>query len=96
MISLNQEIDESAELDSSTFWNLLKLRKTKSCTTTGNEIKFNDTIVRDPIEIVSQWGLYFKKLYSPSDTRNYDNVFKDKISEHIKCSNKKIVQWRLY
>ena len=49
LIPLNQEIDESAELDSSTFWKLLKLRKTKSCTTAGNEIKFNDTIVRDPV-----------------------------------------------
>ena len=90
LVTLNQEIDESAEVDSSTFWKLLKLRKPKSCTSAGNEIKFDDTIIRDPVEIVSHWGSYFKKLYTPSDNIDYDNVFKDNVSEHIKRLNNKL------
>ena len=38
LISLNEEIDRSAELDSATFWKLLKMRKNK---TTVNDVNFN-------------------------------------------------------
>ena len=90
LVTLNQEIDESAELDSSTFWKLLKLRKPKSCTSAGNEMKFNNTITRDPVEIVSHWGSYFKELYTPSENINYDNVFKENVSEYIRSLNNKL------
>ena len=90
LITLNQEIDDSAELDSSTFWKLLKLRKPKSCTSAGNEMKFNNTITRDPVEIVSHWGSYFKELYTPSENINYDNVFKENVSEYIQSLNNKL------
>ena len=37
LILLNAEIDRSAELDSTTFWKLFKMRKNKTCVSAGNE-----------------------------------------------------------
>ena len=63
------------------------MRKNKTCVSAGNEMEFNNKIYRDPVEIVSNWGSYFKSLYTPSENIKYDSVFKETISSYVKTVN---------
>ena len=56
-IELNIEIDQAAELDSALFWKKVNSRRNIFCTNAGSEIKFGDSVCRDPESIVSGWGI---------------------------------------
>ena len=47
----------------------------------GAKLRFDDKICLDPEEIVSEWGCYFRKLYSGSESPYFDPVFRRDI-EH--------------
>ena len=54
------DIDQAAEVDSALFWKKINCRKKFSSTEAGCEMKFGTTVCRDPEQIVSGWGAYFK------------------------------------
>ena len=87
LISLNNEIDRAAEVDSATFWKIIKMPRAKKGNSIGNEMKFNDVIYRDSTSITREWGLYFKELYTPSDNTNYDSDFYDFLTKHMNDIN---------
>ena len=79
LLELNAEIDQAAEVDSRFFWKKVNHRRQQSQTHAGSEIRFDNRVCRDPVDIVSEWGFYFKKLYSESNSPHFDPVFKNSI-----------------
>ena len=45
----------------------------------GSELRFGEKVCRDPEDIVSEWGCYFQKLYSESNSPMFDPVFKNDV-----------------
>ncbi|XP_053398165.1 uncharacterized protein LOC128556626 [Mercenaria mercenaria] len=76
LTSIDQELDKTAEIDSDQFWKLVRHRKKKSQSKMSSGIKFHDTVVRDREQLTEQWGLYFKSLYSPAESQNFDEQWK--------------------
>ena len=83
LIKLNVEIDKASELDSSTFWKIIKMRNSKG-KQPGCEMKFNDISLRDSKSITREWGNYFETLYTPSINTNYDANFFNSVSSNMK------------
>ena len=68
---LDNDIEQTADVDSKLFWKLVNARR-KQKSSAGPGIKFGNTIFRDQRELTEQWALYFKDLYAPSCSPNYD------------------------
>lgn len=81
--TLNQEIDRAAGLNSQYFWRLVNRRRNSSPSSIGAEIKFDNTIYKDPQEICTQWGLYFSSLYTASEGRDFDEVHFDNVTSFV-------------
>ena len=79
LLELNAEIDQAAEVDSWFFWKKVNHCRQQSQTHAGSEIRFDNRVCRDPVDIVSEWVFYFKKLYSESNSSHFDPVFKNSI-----------------
>ena len=73
-VTLNCEIDDASEVDSATFWKIIKMKNSKG-KQPGCEMKFNNESLRDSRSIAHAWGNYFEKLYSPSFNQDYDANF---------------------
>ncbi|MCG7876973.1 MAG: reverse transcriptase domain-containing protein, partial [Candidatus Thiodiazotropha endolucinida] len=84
LIELNSEIDQAAELDSAAFWKRVNYRRKTSHTSAGCEIKFCDVVCRDPAEIASGWGQYFRNLYSDVQRDHFDAVFHAHVEQRVK------------
>ncbi|MCG8035004.1 MAG: reverse transcriptase family protein, partial [Candidatus Thiodiazotropha taylori] len=80
---INDEIDQAAEVDSSFFWKKVNSRRQQSNSHAGSELKFANRVCRDPAEIVSEWGCYFRKLYSPNVSTNFDPLFKVSVDRRV-------------
>lgn len=80
---LNQEIDRAAGLDSQYFWRLVNRRQNNSPSSIGAEIKFDNTIYRDPQEICIQWGLYFSSLYQAPEGKNFDEAHFNNVTSFV-------------
>ena len=63
LLELNAEIDQAAEVDSRFFWKKVNSRRQQSQTHAGSEIRFDNRVCLDPVDIVSEWGFYFKKQF---------------------------------
>ena len=63
--SLNDEIDNAAELDPRTFWRLYSKRKYNSSRTHDSVMVFDIVTYRDPKDVTYQWGIYFKYRCNP-------------------------------
>ena len=83
LLELNAEIDQAAEVDSNLFWKKVNSRRHKSHSHTGSEIKFGDNVCREPEDIVSGWGCYFKKLYSENENPYYDRLFEVQVNSKV-------------
>lgn len=88
LLELNAEIDQAAEVDSNLFLKKVNSRRHKSHSHTGSEIKFGDNVCREPEDIVSGWGCYFKKLYSENENPYYDRLFEVQVNSKVE-SNKR-------
>ena len=76
MSQLESELDRTAELDSYRFWRMVKSRRKNTSETLGSGIKFNGVTVRDRQQITANWGIYFKSLYTPTESVDYDDQWK--------------------
>ena len=76
---INTEIDQAAEVDSGLFWKKVNSRRQQSQTHAGSELRFGGKVCRDPEDIVSEWGCYFQKLYSESNSPMFDPVSKNDV-----------------
>ena len=74
LVTLNRVIDDASELDSASFWKIIKMKNNKG-KQTGCEMKFNNESLRVSKSIAHAWGNYFENLYSPSFNQNYDSFF---------------------
>jgi hypothetical protein len=66
LIRLHEEIDNYAEVDSKMFWKCINRRRSKSRSSVGNEIIFNNVVYKDQKQVNTQWAQYFQQLYSPT------------------------------
>lgn len=83
LIEMDNEINETAELDKNQFWKLVNSKRKNTNSKSGAEMVFNGTAYRDPNGIKEQWTNYFETLYSPSDFVHYDNEGKTNIDQFI-------------
>ena len=80
---VNAEIDQAAEMNSSFFWRKVNSRRKQSHSNAGSEIRFGDNVCRDPEQIASEWGGYFRKLYEESESPDFDSDFKSSIDSQV-------------
>ncbi|KAH3826610.1 hypothetical protein DPMN_128519 [Dreissena polymorpha] len=84
MMQLNREIDESAEMNTNDFWKHVNTRRIAynyNKFTSG--IKFGEIAHRDQKAITEQWGFYFERLYSPSNSEHFDDKWRDHVSQNV-------------
>ena len=85
LIEVNAEIDRAAEMNSSFFfWKKVNSRRKQSHSIAGSEIRFDGKTCRDPEQIASEWGGYFRKLYTESESPDLDSDFKVRIDEQVR------------
>ena len=53
-------------------------------------MKFGTTACRDPEQIVSGLGDYFKDLYTDTERPNYDSNFQQEVDIRVKCIKEEI------
>jgi hypothetical protein len=53
-------------------------------------IKFENEVIHDRTQLVEHWGRYFSILYSPNDTPEYDESFKQKVNNVVEHKMKDI------
>ena len=81
--SQNEEIDRAAEIDSNMFWRMVNARRKASANRAGSEIIFNGKHFNTSAEITTEWGKYFKDLYSPTNNDYFDNSFDTLVSSEM-------------
>ena len=82
-------IDECAENNSKQFWNLVN-RKRSQKINIGCEIKFDNTVYRDPKSINQHWYEYFRDLFSPLDNYCFDNSLEVEVNTKLMRINNSI------
>ncbi|WAR28892.1 hypothetical protein MAR_014596, partial [Mya arenaria] len=70
------------KFDSNRFWNIDN-RKRKTTYKLGSGMNIYGSVVRDREHITTQWGLYFKNLYSQSENVEFDNQWKRTLSSML-------------
>ncbi|KAH3725676.1 hypothetical protein DPMN_051525 [Dreissena polymorpha] len=84
MMQLNREIDESAEMNTNDFWKQVNTRRMAyNCNNSTSGIKFGEIVHRDQKAITEQWGFYFERLYSPSNSEHFDDIWRDHVSQNV-------------
>ena len=79
MMTLNHKLERDAETDSVVFWKSVKSRKRASNIVAADAgITFNGKTYRD-----REGGLYFEKLYSPSVSSDFDEVWEQHVTSHV-------------
>jgi len=68
MSQLDSELDRTAERDSYRFWRIVKGSRKDTTEHLGSGIKFNGVTIRDLQQITDNWGLYFKSVYTPTES----------------------------
>ncbi|KAL4220064.1 hypothetical protein ACF0H5_020475 [Mactra antiquata] len=91
----DNEINSTAEVDSKRFWRLLNNRRKGINNKLCEQMKFNDVIYRDADVITEQWRNYFNELYTPTESDQFDDEWKnvvnyrmDKYSKQTKLNSK--------
>ena len=90
LTEINIDIDQTAEVDSALFWKKINCRKKFSSTEAGCEMKFGTRVCRDPDQIVSDWGDYFKDLYTDTERPHYDSNFQREVDTRVKFIKEEI------
>ena len=62
----------NVQVDSGSFWREINERRHKSNSDAGLEINFGGINVREPLLIATEWGKYFKDMYTPVVNTDYD------------------------
>jgi len=84
MRQLNRNIDESAEMNTNDFWKQVNTRRTTyNCNKSTSGIKFGEMVYRDQKAITEQWGFYFERLYSPSNSEHFDGKWREHVSQNV-------------
>ena len=78
-----EEINTSNEIDQAYFWKIVSKKKKTQSRIHPIKLK-NGTLLTDPVDIRNAWKDYFKKLFAPSENKNFDNDFKTFVEEQIK------------
>ena len=68
------------------FWNYVNSRRKRSGNSAGSNINFDGRNVFNEREITNEWANYFTTLYTPLESPNFDDSFKDTVGicyEHI-------------
>ncbi|WAR14514.1 hypothetical protein MAR_004619 [Mya arenaria] len=68
IMKLEQEIDETAEMDQNQFWKLINKKRKKVKFDKVFEMNFSGKTCNRPEEINEGWKHYFTDLYSPDET----------------------------
>ncbi|MCG7874960.1 MAG: hypothetical protein N0C90_01355, partial [Candidatus Thiodiazotropha endolucinida] len=89
--TLNEEIDNAAELDGQYFWKLVGTRRNNSPVNIGKEIRFGNRSCRDPHEICNQWGCYFSSLYSETEGACFDTVHYNNVTTNVRELKERII-----
>ena len=83
LTEINMDIDQAAEVDSALFWKKINSRRKFSSVEAGCEMKFGTTVCRDPEQIASGWGDYFRDLYADTERPHYDSNFKQEVESRV-------------
>jgi hypothetical protein len=75
-------INRSHDMDQKYFWALVNRAKHKARTV--NPLQINDKTLTDPNIIRETWKNYFKELYTPQESNQYDQEFKLHVEREIK------------
>ena len=78
-----RKLEIEATTDTVNFWKSLKSRKTSRKAVAGAGIVFNGEVCRGREELVEQWGLYFKDLYVPSESPDFDSEWKQVVESTV-------------
>jgi len=65
------------------FWQSVKAGRQGSTTKVGDGLNFNGTVYRYREENVTQWGIYFKDLYTPSESKDFDEPWRLVVEESV-------------
>ena len=81
-----QKINESHDMDQKYFWKMVN--QSKQSIKTVHPIQINQQLLTDPNDIRNQWKVYFQELYTPQESDDMDNSFK----EHVDASLMDMIQ----
>ena len=87
MKSQFDEIDRLAEVDHRLFWHHVNSRRKRSCNSVGSNINFDGRNVFIEREITNEWTNYFATLYTPLESPNFDDSFKDTVYNSLQTLN---------
>ena len=76
------ELQQSQELNHRYFWYLVNKSKSKSNSIAPLKLDTGETITKCE-DIREAWRVYFKSLYTPNETNNYDQSFKETIESRL-------------
>jgi len=65
LTDLDNKLENDAVEDTVSFWRSVNARKKSNCVKVGDGIQFDGKMFRSREDIVTQWGQYFKNLYTP-------------------------------
>jgi len=77
------KLEYEAVHDVDRFWQSVKARRQGSTTKVGDGLNFNGTVYRSREDIVTQWGSYFKDLYTPSESKDFDEPWRLMVEESV-------------
>lgn len=87
MKSQFDEIDRLAEVDHQMFWHHVNSRRKRSCSSAGSNINFGGRTVFNERDITCEWAKYFSTLYTPLESPNFDDSFKDTVLNSLQILN---------
>ncbi len=70
-------------MDSNAFWKLINNRRKKRKHTPTFEMKFNDAVCNNPLDINTGWMTYFTDLYSLTKNDNFDSGYRDSCEQEL-------------
>jgi hypothetical protein len=83
LIQHDNELDRTAEIDSTQFWKLVNSRKRKSQYRMTEGINFHGKIIRVREQISRDWGLSFQSLYTNNESQEYDEYWKQSVTATV-------------
>ena len=84
------EIDRLAEVDQRLFWHHVNHRRKRSCNAARSNINFDGRNVFNEREITNEWANYFASLYTPIESPNFDDSFKQTVSSYVQSQNQPV------
>jgi exonuclease III len=83
LYELHDEVDRCAEVDSCAFYKLVNQRRKRYADHPGCEIKFGETVCRDPVDIGEKWVEYFQLLYTPNTSSNFNGALYEQVCSDL-------------